>query len=252
MLKDFFSLSTYFIAGQYIQYHFLFEETSEFFKRYEVEDPTDEDTETLSVGMTLEDLEYYTRKRQEKITYSPGAEYDTLALPTSSAMLLNNSFLFHSVGFSYRGKAILFTGPSGIGKTTQYAQWKRLLRDEVKIISGDMPGIAVEESGRIMVHPSAWNGKERLRHEHSDPLGAIVVLEQEKENTITRLDTLHAILPVYGQMCVDRRKKELVEKAFVLEDTILRNIPVWKLSSRGDLDSARLCHDTIAGEIYGE
>lgn len=244
-------MKIYQMAEQYIRYQFLYPETAEYFTRYESAPPAHGEP-VLTVTTTLEYMEQYAQRAGQTIQNYPGTEYDVLALATSAALLHYRAVLFHSVGFSYRGKAIVFTGPSGIGKTTQYAQWKRCFGDRVKVISGDMSALALHEDGNIWVHPSAWNGKEHLRHEHSDPLGGIVILEQAPENSIVRLEAKDAILPVYNQMCVDRREKEQIRLALELEDILLRKIPVWKLSSRGDLASARLCHDTITGEIYGE
>lgn len=244
-------MKLYRIADQLIEYHFIDPKTAEYFARYETE-PLTGKNEILSISTAREYVEESARKRQMPIRYFPGAEYDALALATSAALLSHRKVLFHSVSFTYKNKAIVFTGPSGIGKTTQYAQWKRLLRDEVKVISGDMSGIEARDDGDIWVHPSAWNGKEQLHHEHSAPLAGIVVLKQASENTIRKLEPRDAILPAYSQMCVDRRQKEQIRLALALEDRILRQVPVWELSSLGDLDSARLCHDTIVGEIYGE
>lgn len=245
-------LDYYQIGDQRIEYRFIYPETAEYFKRFSIEDHNIENDSVLTVHTTKEQMEEAAIRRELPVHYSPGVEYDALALGTSSAMIPNGAFLFHSVAFEYRGKAIVFTGPSGIGKTTQYAQWKRLLRDEIKVISGDMPVMSFREDGSIWMMPSPWNGKERLHSNHQAPLGGIIVLEQAMTNTITRIPLIESILPVYSQMCLDRTDKELIRLAFQMEDELLRKIPVWRLSSRGDLDSARLCHEAITGEIYGD
>lgn len=245
-------MNYYQIGNHAIEYSFIYPETADFFERFSCNESKNENHTVLSVHTTKERMEEAAKRRGLTIRYSPGAEYDVLALDTSSAMVPYGAFLFHSVAFEYRGKAIVFTGPSGIGKTTQYAQWKRLLRDEIKVISGDMPVMSFRDDGSIWMMPSPWNGKEHLHSDHQAPLGGIIVLEQAQINTITRISPVESILPVYSQMCLDRSDKELIRLAFQMEDRLLRKIPVWRLSSRGDLDSARLCHETITGEIYGE
>lgn len=242
----------YSIADQIIDFQFIFPETANYFTRFEILPEMAEGREPMTVRTTLARMDQVAARLGASPAHTPHGEYETLASATSTALLARGSFLFHSVGFTYQGKAIVYTGPSGIGKTTQYAQWKRLFRDQVKVISGDMPAIAFRENGEIWVMPSAWNGKERLHSDQAAPLGGVVVLEQAPTNTITRLEPRDAILPIYSQMCLERREKEQLTLAFQAEDALLRRIPVWKLSSRGDLDSARLCHDTIRGEIYGE
>lgn len=245
-------MNYYRIGDHRIEYSFIYPETEEYFKRFAIGEEKSEHQKVLSVRTSKERMAEASVRRGFSVRYSPGIEYDVLALETSSALVTCGAFLFHSVAFEYRGKAIVFTGPSGIGKTTQYAQWKRLLRDEIKVISGDMPVMSFREDGNIWMMPSPWNGKERLHSEHTAPLGGIVVLEQTPSNTITRIAPADSILPVYSQICLDRNDKELIRKTLKMEDALLRNIPVWRLSSRGDLDSARLCHETITGEIYGK
>lgn len=244
-------LKIYRIADHWIEYCFQHPDTARYFERFEVDADIPAGEPVIPVQASPLFIEQSAVKRGHTYSTPERAEYEALASATSAALLPYGAFLFHSAAFTYRGKAIVYTGPSGIGKTTQYAQWKRLYRDEVKIISGDMNAIVFQKDGQVSVMPSAWNGKESLRSNASAPLGAIILLEQTSDNTIRRLESIDCILPIYSQICLDRMEKSQIEGAFALEDQLLRKIPIWKLSSRGDLDSARLCHDTMEGEIYG-
>ena len=243
-------MNIYRIADQQIQYDFLYPETTCYFERFQITDETITGTEVFSARVSLNLIEEYMKQHPQSADHS-NAEYNVLALPTSRVLLMNNACLFHSVAFSYRGKAILLTGRSGVGKTTQYAQWKRNCGDTVKVISGDLPALVLRQDGNIWAVPSPWNGKENLHSEKEAPVGGIIVLEQAPENTILPLSALEAILPVYSQMRTDRTDRDMIRRCFAFEDLLLCKVPVWKLSSRGDLASAQLCLDTIAGEIYG-
>ena len=48
-----------------------------------------------------------------------------------------NRFLMHGAVLSWRGKGYMFTAPSGTGKSTHLALWKKYLGDEVEIVNGD-------------------------------------------------------------------------------------------------------------------
>lgn len=246
-------MKIYKIADQLINYQFIYPETAAFFANFEVSAEEAPERKILSVCTTLKQMEQSAERRGvPDAAHTPRSEYEALAASTSAAILPHGAFLFHSVGFTYRGKAIVVTGPSGIGKTTQYAQWKRSYGDDVKVISGDMPAIVFRDDGSIYVMPSPWNGKEHLRSEHQAPLGGIIVLDKAMDNSIVRMEPKDAILPLYSQMCRYRYEKEQLQMALEIEDRLLRKIPIWELSSRGDLESARLCHDAIEGEIYGK
>lgn len=245
-------MKLYHIADHIIDYQFIYPETAEYFTRFEADTVPVNHEDVIPVKTTLSYMEYLAQRNDWSNAACPRVEYEALASATSSALIPHGAFLLHSAAFTYHGKAIVCTGPSGIGKTTQYAQWKRNFGNEVKIISGDMNFIVFRDDGEIWVMPSAWNGKERLRSDAWAPLGGIILLEQTEDNSITRMDPKEVILPLYAQICFDRMEKKTIFAVLQKEDTLLRKIPVWKLSSRGDLDSARLCHDSIAGEIYGE
>lgn len=243
----------YYRIGDFnIEYHFLYPETEKYFASGEVDSEEIEGTlPAVTVQTSLRMLDRYfdylgiTNRNLSK------GEFEVLSTETSTALLPCGGCLIHSVGMDYRGKGILFTGPSGIGKTTQYAQWKRSFGEEVKIISGDQPFVGRRKDGQFWVMPSFWNGKENLHGQRKAPLTGIVILEQSKENSILRLEPADSILPLYSQMCLNRETPEQVRLSLSLLDGILRSTPVWKLSSRGDLNSARLCHDAIEGELHG-
>ena len=244
-------MKIYRIADHWIDYRFLHPGTARYFERFETDADEAAGETVIPVQASPQFIEQSAVHRGYAYPTPERAEYEALASATSAALLPYGAFLFHSASFIYRGKAIVYTGRSGIGKTTQYAQWKRIFRDEVKIISGDMSAIVLREDGQIMVMPSAWNGKEKLRGDACAPIGGIILLEQSPDNTFQSVEPLDSVLPIYSQICLDRMDKKKIEEAFALEDQLLRKIPVWKLSSRGDLASAQLCHDRIEGELYG-
>ncbi len=96
-----------------------------------------------------------------------------------------------------------------------------------------------------MVHPSPWKGKERWGSMLNAPLGGIIYLQQGKENKIERMNAQNAVLPIYKQFLFLPEKEEYIHAVCRMEDTLLRNIPVWKLINKGDMASAQLTHDVL-------
>ena len=172
-------------------------------------------------------------------------EFFLLHLSVSNALLPFDRCVFHGTAILWRDKAWLFSAPSGTGKTTQYRQWRRLYRSEIRIINGDKPVLQLCDDGTIMVHPSPWMGKERLGCMLKAPLGGIIYLEQGKENTIELMDTQDAAVPIYRQFLFLPETEEAIRQVCRLEDRILRGVPVWKLVNKGDAQSAELTHDTL-------
>lgn len=172
-------------------------------------------------------------------------EHMELCEKTSDVLLPYGCCVFHCASVICEGKAYAFTGPSGTGKSTHYVLWKLLYGDSVQILNGDKPILQLREDGKLWLNPSPWKGKEGMGRMEAAPLGGIVCLAQGKENHIRRFSKRDAILPLYQQMLFTRQTVSSVKQAFALEDALLRQVPVWHLENKGDLDAARLCRDTI-------
>lgn len=172
------------------------------------------------------------------------AEYSLLIEAFANPVLRHSRFMFHGVSFRWQGKALILTGRSGVGKTTQYHHWLSQFGDQIELISGDKALIEVRD-GAFYVHPSPWTGKEREQGSASAPLGGVVLLEQGSENIMRPLSRGEAVFPLLLQFLylpLDRNSLELV---CAYEEKLLSAVPVWKLVNRGDPESAALCCHTL-------
>ena len=168
-----------------------------------------------------------------------------------TALLPFGRAVFHGAAFVWRQKAWIFAAPSGTGKTTQYRLWKLLFGDEIQMLCGDKPVIEIEHGGTT-VFPSPWRGKENMGNRITAPLGGIIILEQEKENSIRRLLPREAAGRIYLQFMFSRKTKEQLLAVCSLEHRLLSTAPVWLLKNRGDEASAMLCRETIEKELYAD
>ncbi len=187
--------------------------------------------------------EYYTESASEASN-----EYNELCRSCSDALLPFGAAVFHALAFKWEGKAWLITAPSGTGKTTHYIRWKQQFSNELTIMNGDKPIIRANDDGSITVHPSPWYGKEGMHRHDSAPLGGIVLLEQQRENVIRRLDPKVNDASLIGRLfaqflftCADQRQVDLAAR---LEEKLLK-YPIWLLQNLGDAESARLCRDAL-------
>ena len=172
-------------------------------------------------------------------------EYNALCGPTADALLPFRRCLFHGAAFLWRGKAWIFTAPSGTGKTTQYVLWKMLYGGEISVLNGDKPVLESRDDG-LWVHPSPWVGKEGMGRTESAPLGGVIYLAQGQENTIRLMRPRESVVPIFAQFLFTASGPEAVEQVCRLEEDMLRTVPVWLLTNRGDEASARLTHDPIS------
>ncbi len=176
---------------------------------------------------------------------SPGnVEFKALISLTSKELLKYGACIFHAVAVKAGGKTWLITAPSGGGKTTQLRNWMKI-DPTVEVISGDMPVLEKRWDGTVFVHPSPWNGKERIGGAAGAPLGGIVYLEKGEENTIyvmTLQERIRKCLPQF--MCLPDTEEQIRSLAG-LAGTTLGGHPAWLLRNRGDEESTALMVETI-------
>ena len=154
-----------------------------------------------------------------------------------------NTLLVHSSFVDFKGKGVIFTGYSGVGKTTQAELWKKFLGAE--IVNGDKAFIRETDDG-FFAYGLPWKGSSEYCLNSKSPLSAVVVLRQSVQNCITRLNETateylmpHVFLPHWDKDCLD--------KALDTFDSLLKDVPVFLLECRPDEDSVRLTHDEIFG-----
>ena len=106
-------------------------------------------------------------------------------------LLEENIILFHCSAIEIDGKALLFTAPSGTGKSTHTRLWREVFGDRVTMINDDKPLLFIpkntngEMSDNVKVYGTPYAGKDGLQTNTSASVSAIIVLHQAKENTIT-------------------------------------------------------------------
>lgn len=95
------------------------------------------------------------------------------------------TLLVHSSVVENGGKAYMFLGASGRGKSTHSDLWTRHIKGST-LINDDNPVIRISSDGTPIVYGSPWSGKRPIYKNVSYPIGGITAIEQAKENSIRR------------------------------------------------------------------
>lgn len=160
-------------------------------------------------------------------------------------LLYYQAFLLHSSFISWQNNGILFTAPSGTGKSTQADLWKKY--EDADIYNGDRTIIRKIE-GKYYGFGSPYAGSSGIYRNESAPIKAIVVIEQGPDNVIRRLHGREAFLPLFRETLMNTWNKEYMEKMTDLLMDAACQIPVYHLSCRPDQDAV----DTVKNEILKE
>ncbi|MBQ1475525.1 MAG: hypothetical protein II163_02680 [Ruminococcus sp.] len=154
-------------------------------------------------------------------------------------------FFLHCSCLKYKDEAIIFTAPSGTGKSTHSALWRRHFGDDVVMINDDKP-LVREKDGRFYIYGTPWNGKHSIGNNTSAPIRSVVFLSQAPENKATPISPIDAMALLLQQTVLPSNKTAL-SKLLDMLGRLVENIPMYRLGCTISDEAVT----TIYQEIYG-
>jgi hypothetical protein len=140
---------------------------------------------------------------------------------------MRGRFAIHSSSILYCGKAWLFSGSSGTGKSTHTKLWTDLL--SAKLLNGDLNLVALE-NGQPVVYGIPWCGTSGVCTTKQYPLGGIILLRKADHD---HFEPLHSD---ESQLCISQR---MISPAWTKEQ-LLANLDF----------SAQLVPHIFCGRLY--
>lgn len=138
---------------------------------------------------------------------------------------------------------ILFSGPSGIGKSTQSDLWCR--HRGAKLINGDRP-ILVKDGDQWTAWGSPYAGSSRCHVNESSTVRAIVMLRQGPDCSARRLSMAEAFRKVWSGLTVHSWDAGFVNTACDLAQDLIESVPVYELTCTPD-ENAVICLEDLLG-----
>lgn len=152
-------------------------------------------------------------------------------LPVREIFLYFHTLFLHASQILYDEKGILFTGASGMGKSTQARLWEKYRRAE--IVCNDRT--LVRKKNEVWyTHGYPLDGSEPICSNTINKMGCIVVLEQGIRNEVQRLRPGRAISRLLGQTVMDCWNGVARTETIQLIIELLADIPVYLLSCTPD------------------
>ena len=152
--------------------------------------------------------------------------------------------LFHSSVVSHQGKAYMFLGKSGTGKSTHSQLWLKYI-DGTELVNDDNPVVRIID-GEARVYGSPWSGKTPCYRKVDYLIGGIVKLKQAPANSIRRMEAIEAYVALAMSISGMRWKKWMGDGLHETENQLTSSVPIWHLSCLPDQNATELCHSTIA------
>lgn len=171
------------------------------------------------------------------LSYFTGSEGIFNRIGMETLLLQHCGLLLHASLIKYKGKALAFAGPSGVGKSTQADIWHNYL--DADIINGDRVALRTEGEGWY-AYGCPYAGTSGIYKNDSAPLAAIILLGQAKENRIRRLTEAEAFPRIYQELSVHHWQRPFVAKATDLCLQLLAKTPIYLLECRPEESAAVL------------
>lgn len=156
-----------------------------------------------------------------------------------------SGLILHCAYAEYQGKAMLFSAPSGTGKTTQAGLWEKYRGSHT--INGDKA--LLQYDGRNWT-ANGWPvcGTSGVCEKKTLPIGWIIMLSQAKTNQAWQLRPAEAFTSLYGQITMNRWDKDVMTENLDLLERLVGNVPVYHLAC----DISEKAVETLEEEIKAE
>ena len=161
-------------------------------------------------------------------------------------LLREGGLMLHSSALELDGGAYLFSGPSGVGKSTHTSLWMQEYPN-ARLFNDDKPALR-RIDGVWYAYGTPWAGKHGININMKVPLRGICFMRQGEENSIRRLSSLEATAAIISQTMHRFKTHRALDKMVEQVDLLVREIPVYELTNRPEPAAAHLSHDTMSGE----
>lgn len=161
-------------------------------------------------------------------------------------LLENRALVLHSASILYRGQAILFTAPSGTGKTTQTNLWHQY-RDDVADLNGDRTVLQRMVDGWYGCGFPVYGSTVRCEQVAAS-IGAIVIIRQAERDQVQELSLIEKITFLYSEMTVLSMEQNNINKAMDLIENIAAQVKIVRLDCTMKESAVRVLHQYLYGE----
>lgn len=158
-------------------------------------------------------------------------------------LLQQQGLLLHASLIKYKDKAIAFSAPSGVGKSTHADLWRTHLG--ATILNGDRAALRQTGEGWT-AYGCPYAGTSGIYCNDSAPLTAIVVLRQGERNHLRPASAAEAFRYLYPELSVHHWDAAFVAAATDLCADLITHVPVYLLECLPDRDAALLVQKGLA------
>ena len=160
-------------------------------------------------------------------------------------MQLENCMILHACGIDTSYGGILFSGKSGIGKSTQGDLWCKY--ENALPVNGDRP--IIKKEGTVWyAYGSPYAGSSGYHRNIRTPIRAIVMLRQAGRCSIRRLSSGEAFRCIYAGLTLSPWNPDCVRNSCDLAMALISENPVYEMGCTPDRKAVELLKQTLQTE----
>lgn len=170
----------------------------------------------------------------------------------NTAMMLQYAFAtcpyktleMHASVVRNAGKAYLFLGKSGTGKSTHSSLWLENIPGS-DLMNDDNPVVRVLEDGTVMAYGSPWSGKTPCYRNVEAPVGAFVQIRRSKENIASQMNVIEAYATLYSSCSGLKMESEFADVIHPTLEAVATSTRFFYMDCRPDKEAAEVCHGAV-------
>lgn len=243
------SMGMYKIADLYVEIDVKYPRCSTQLQKYKIEDRGIKPDISFFVNKEMIDAYVESGKDSEIMKDWPmhmvwdEVEYMLAGQIFYRQLLKFNGMLLHSSALVMGDKAYLFSGKSGIGKSTHTGLWLKEFGEKIYILNEDKPAVRFID-GKYYAYGTPWSGKTNTNVNKKVELESIIFLGQAKENNIRKVEAKEAFTSLFEQ--TDRKVSGRYMMALMdMMEGIVKDIPIYHLDCNISREAVLLAYENI-------
>lgn len=157
-------------------------------------------------------------------------------------LLRHGALTLHSSHIRYRGQGIVFSAPSGTGKSTQAELWEKYAG--ARVMNGDR-SVLRKKDNQWFVYGCPMCGTSDIHISGREPLSNVIMLNQGKENNPERISPARAFRLMYSQVTISNWNVKNVDTSIELLNDLVQNVPVWHYSCTKEEDAVWILKEAL-------
>ena len=166
-----------------------------------------------------------------------------LRMVYSQAVIPHGGISVHASSVILDGKAYLFMGKSGTGKSTHSRLWMKAFPG-CKLMNDDNPTILISNDV-VMAAGTPWSGKTPCYIDVIAPVGGVVKLKQAEFNIFSLCDGFQAFINMLPGCSVIRKDVTLQNEMHRTLARVSESVTVGVMECLPDMDAASVCRNGL-------